>query len=153
MKVLIADSVRVFQQFISGLFRNTGLIPVVAKSGEECLAALAKDRFGFICISMYMEGVNGIELCRSIRKTAEHVHPPIILFTSEDSARLLSEAIAAGVTEIFNKSKDLDQLVAYIKRFTLQHQPIDGQILYVEDSRSLRLNIKELHCSRGMNPL
>lgn len=150
MKVLIADSVRVFQQLVSSLFEHTGLEPVVASSGEGCLSALQDNQFQFICISMYLEDVNGIELCKQIRQTEQHAHTPIILFTSEYSSKLLNQAIAAGVTEIFNKAKDLDQLVAYIKRFSLQHLPVEGTVLYVEDSKSLRMNTKDILRGKGL---
>ena len=151
MKVLVADNVRTFQQLVSSLFENTGLQPVVASSGQECLAALEKEEFAFICLSMHMEGDNGIELCKTIRATPMNENTPIILLTADESVNLSNQAMAAGVTGIFNKAKDLDQLVAYIKRFTIQHQPIDGNILYVEDTRSLRLSTIEMLESKGLS--
>jgi len=150
MKVLIADNVRVFQQLVSSLFENTGLEPIVAGSAKECLQLLEQEPFAFICISMHLQDMSGIDLCTQIRRSANHLYTPVILFTSEYSPRLLSEALAAGVTEIFNKQKDLDQLVAYIKRFTLQHQFLQGQVLYVEDSKSLRMQTEAILTSRGL---
>lgn len=150
MKVLIVDGIRMFQQLVSSLFENTGLDPEVAANGEECLKALSREKYQFICISMHLEDTNGVELCKAIRNTQEHAFTPIILFTSEHSNQMLSRAIAAGVTEIFNKSKDLDQLVAYVKRFTLQHSPLEGRVLYAEDSKSLRMNTKEILRSKGL---
>ncbi len=150
MKVLIADNVRMFQQLVSSLFENTGLTPVVADSASECLQLLDDDDFAFICISMHLQDMSGIELCKGIRRSGSHAYTPVILFTSEYSPRLLSEALAAGVTEIFNKAKDLDQLVAYIKRFSLQHLPLKGRVLYVEDSKSLRMQTEHILSSRGL---
>lgn len=150
MKVLIVDNSRAFQLLISSLFSNTGLDPVVVKSKDECIEALRYDKYEFICISMHIEEVSGIDVCKAIRKMAEHSYVPIILFTSERSRSLLNLAIAAGVTEIFNKTTDLDQLVAYVKRFTLQHMPIEGNVLYIEDTRSLRLSTKEILQQKGL---
>jgi DNA-binding response OmpR family regulator len=150
MKVLIADSVRLFQQLVSSLFLNTGLQPVACSTGQESLATLEQQQFAFICISMHLEDISGIELCKHIRQSKQHRLTPIILFTAEHSQDLLNQALAAGVTETFNKTRDIDQLVAYIKRFTLQHQPIQGNILYVEDTKSLRISTKELLRDRGL---
>jgi two-component system cell cycle response regulator len=150
MKVLIADNVRLFQQLISSLFENTGLEPVVSGSAKECLAMLEQEQYAFICISMYLQDMNGIELCREIRNSKMHAYTPVILFTSEFSIRLRTQALAAGVTEIFNKTRDIDQLVAYIKRFTIQHQPLQGHILYVEDSRSQRVGTESLLREHGL---
>ena len=150
MKVLIADNVKLFQQLVSSLFQNTGLEPVVTGSASECLELLEQEHYEFICISMHLQDMSGIDLCKSIRSSKEHAFTPVILFTSEYSPRLLSQALAAGVTEIFNKARDLDQLVAYIKRFSLQHLPLQGGVLYVEDSRSLRMNTEQILLERGL---
>ena len=151
MKVLIADNVKLFQQLVSSLFENTGMESVVTGSASDCLKHLNEERFDFICISMHLEDMNGIELCKKIRSSKEHAYTPVILFTSEYSTRLLSQALAAGVTEIFNKAKDLDQLVAYIKRFSLQHLPLSGRVLYVEDSRSQRSSTEQILLERGLD--
>ena len=150
MKVLVADNVKTFQQLVASLFENTGLRVVVASSGAQCLQQLEYDKFNFICISMHLEGLTGVELIKQIRETNQHAYTPIILLTSEESSQLNNQAMAAGVTGIFNKARDLDQLVAYIRRFSHQHQPIDGRILYVEDSRSLRASTTEILEQKGL---
>ena len=150
MKVLVADNVKTFQQLVASLFDNTGLDVVVASSGTQCLQQLEHEYFDFICISMHLKGLTGVELIKQIRESSKHTYTPIILLTSEESSQLNNQAMAAGVTGIFNKTRDLDQLVAYIKRFTYQHQHIDGKILYVEDARSLRISTTEILEEKGL---
>ncbi len=150
MNVLIVDNVKVFQKLVSSLFRDLNLSPVVCETGNDCLDLLATNQYAFICVSMYLSDTTGIELAKKIRQQKNYRHIPIILLTSESSPDLLKQAMTAGITETFNKHNDLEQLVAYIQRFTQQHRTLEGNILFVEDSafqRSITCQILE---SRGL---
>jgi len=137
MKVLAIESVKLFQCIISNLFESNDISVIIKATGEDALTVLNTQDIDVICVSMYLPDTDGIALSQKIRQLNKYKHIPIILFTSEESPELLTKAMSIGVTEIFNK-KDIQQLVIYIKRFTIQHQNIDAKILYVEDMLSQR---------------
>jgi two-component system cell cycle response regulator len=149
MKVLIVDNVKLFQVIISNLFASHDLEPVMQETGHSALSALDQEQIDVICISMYLPDTDGIALCQKIRTLPAYQYTPIILFTAETNSELLKKAMAAGITEIFDK-QDIQQLVTYIKRFTAQHQSIDAQILYIEDSISQRAATIALFTSFGL---
>ncbi len=151
VKVLVVDHVKLFQQIIASIFDAEGLIAVQRNNGRECLQAIEEEEFAFICVSLYLQDLDGIELCRQIRTHTKSRFIPVILFTSESSPELQHNALLAGITEIFLKQQDLTELTSYIKRFTLQYQPLSGQVLYVEDNKALRLYTLKLLQSKGLH--
>ena len=133
MKVLVVDNSAVFQRMVASFFSRSELKPVAASSANKCLELIHNEQFEFICVSLHLDTMNGIGLCKKIRQTELNIYTPVILFTTEISSEIQKQGVVAGITEIFNKTTDLDKLVAYIERFSMQHKPINGKVLYIED--------------------
>jgi len=149
MNVLIIDNTILFHKILAGVFAesHTDLKPIFCDSAAQGLKILEKEEISFICISMYLEDTDGIKLTQTIRKN--HQHTPIILFTSDESYDVYADALSAGVTEVFHK-KELQELVNFINRFTLQQQALSGRVLYVEDTLSQREMITQLFKGHGL---
>jgi len=149
MNVLIIDNTTLFHKILTGIFADSKseLIPIFCDTASQGLAELDKSEIGFICISMYLEDTDGIQLTRTIRQT--HHHTPIILFTSDESYDVYADALSAGVTEVFQK-KELQQLINFINRFTQQQQVISGRVLYIEDTLSQRQMVTQLFTQSGL---
>lgn len=149
MHVLIIDNTTLFHKILGEIFSRTGsdLTPLFCENATQGMEYLANEEVGFICISMYLEDTNGIELARQIRQT--DIHTPIILYTSEESHEVYTQALSVGVTEVFHK-KDVQHLVNFINRFTLQQRHIEGRVLYVEDSLSQRQMNTSFFTDKGL---
>jgi len=137
MKVLIIDRVKVFQQIIAGVLLDSGIEHSFALNGSEAVKALESDSFQCICVSLYLDDIDGIELCKQIRKIKGYKHTPIVLLTTESDPETFKLAINSGITDIFLKDQ-IDQLVNFLDRFTQVNQPLQGRVLYIEDQRSQR---------------
>ncbi len=150
MNVLIIDNSALFHKILVDIFLDSDITPIICDTTEQGLERLRSESFDFICVSLYLQGGDGISLAKMIRGTEEHKHTPIILFTAEESNDVYTEALSSGVTEVFHK-KDVQQLVNYIHRFTLQQNPISGRVLYIEDSLSQQKMITAVFQSRGLD--
>lgn len=149
MKTLIVDRVTVFQEIITGLLNDSDIECTFATTGKEALEALAKEHFNCICMSLYLDDMDGFELSRNIRKIEQYRHTPIVLLTSKSSDDTLEQAISAGITDIFSKEK-VHELVNFIARFTQINKPISGKILYIEDQNSQRDLVTSMFKSRNL---
>lgn len=150
MDILIVDSSRLFHQIVSSLFSGTELRPIMAGSGAEALAAAAAGRCDFVCSSYHLPDMTGADLCRHFRGIEGTRHTPFVLLTTERDDAIGPTAMAAGVTEIFHRNH-LDELVTFIRRFLMQHQPIAAHILLIEDQAAQRrLYVSQLE-SAGMS--
>jgi len=149
MKTLIVDRVKVYQQLIISALQEVATDLETASTGNDALALLEKNIYECICLSMYLDDINGIDLCKKIRKLPSYKYTPIVLLTSESEKELIKRANLAGITDIFLKDK-MNELVSFIERFTQINEPIEGDVLYIEDDKSQRVVVNEMFESRGL---
>ncbi len=149
MKTLIIDRVKVFQQLIAGILDDSAIEHVFAATGQEALTLMGKDGFDCICLALYLDDMDGYELCKKIRKIPLYRHTPVVLLTSENSIEVMKKAISVGITDIFSKNK-VHELVNFIERFTQVNKPLSGKVLYIEDQKSQRELVTAMFKSRNL---
>jgi len=149
MKILIVDRVQLFQKIIASVLDDTEIDYEFADSGQAALFKIAKEKYEIICISMYLDDMNGIELSSKIRQISHYTYTPIVLITSEESTSVIQQALKSGITDVFEK-QDADQLVNFIRRFGQQNNKLTGHVLYIEDTLSQRLLVTEMLSQRGL---
>ncbi len=149
MKVLVIDRVKIFQKIIAEVLSNTGIDHSLAVNGADALEQVKKDSFQCICVSLHLDDINGIELCKKIRRVEGYKHTPIVLLTTESNHEVLREALHSGITDIFLKDK-INELVNFIDRFTQVTKPIEGKVLYIEDQRSQREYVTSMFKARNL---
>ncbi len=149
MKILVVDRVKLFQNIIASTLQGTGIEYAFAETGASAIHVLERDRFEIICVSMYLDDMNAIQLTKAIRQIKKYAYTPIVLLTSEESSSITQNAMKSGIIDIFEK-KDVEQLVNFIRRFGLQNYRISGRVLYIEDTLSQQLFVTEMLERRGL---
>lgn len=135
--LLLVEDSKSYQALFSHAFSGTEFELIVCNSGQEALNVIDKNYIDFICSSFYLQDMDGTELCKKIRILTRFSYKPFVLLTSVIAQDALQEALPSGVTDIYHK-KDLEQLIASIRRYPFLTGQIQGRILYVEDDRSQR---------------
>ncbi|MCX7192449.1 MAG: EAL domain-containing protein [Proteobacteria bacterium] len=148
-KILLVEDSRTFQNIFKATLSEDDCELFVCSNGEDALKLISSQYVDFVCASYYLPDIGGIELCRRVRDLTQHAPKPFVLIASGDSTNDLVDALPAGVTDVFRR-KDIDQLLAFIKRFPSAHTRIFGRVLYVEDERSQRLILKAILENRGL---
>lgn len=149
MKILVVDRVKLFQKIIASVLENTEIDYSFADTGALALSTLERDKYEIICISMYLDDMDAIELSQKIRNLDKYSYTPIILITSEESESLVQTAMKSGIIDVFEK-KEVKQLVNFIRRYGQQNNKITGRVLYIEDTLSQRLLVTEILRRRGL---
>ena len=149
MNVLVVDSVSLFHSILRETFKNTSINLVLCEGVDQGIKQLEQQEIDFICVSMHLTDGNGIDFARRVRENSKYHHAPIILFTSDEVDTLHKQALSSGITEVFHK-QDVQQLVNFINRFTLQQQPFSARVLYVEDVFSQQKLVTKMFESYGM---
>lgn len=137
MKTLIVDRVKAVQQLLASSLEGVDIELVFASTGQEAMEILKKTDINCICMAMYLDDIDGIQLCQKIRKISQYKYIPIVLLTTESDQSLVKKATLAGITDIFLKSK-VHELINFIDRFTQINKPIMAKVLYIEDQKSQR---------------
>jgi diguanylate cyclase (GGDEF)-like protein len=112
-RVLLVDDDEIMAARLSDLVSAAGYDVVTAKSGEEALAELQREFAPIVILDRKMPGMDGLELCRTIR---DGTHYPgyvyIILCTAQDSEAEILAGLDAGADDYLSKRASGAQLIA-----------------------------------------
>ena len=102
----------------------------LAVSGEEGLSAsLDKDNPpAVILLDLLLPGMNGLEICRRLRKEALTRHTPIVMVTARASRLDYDVALAAGVDAYITKPFSVRKVVEYVGEL-LSGEPNDEEAI------------------------
>ena len=149
-KVLLVDASKTFQSLFTAALDRDDCELLVCNDGQAALDLIGGQYIDFVCSSFYLRDMEGVELCRRVRELTRYASKPFVLLTTVDNATVMSQALPAGVTDIFHKH-DVEQLLAFIQRFPSQHARIAGRVLYVEDSASQRQALTAILERKGLS--
>ncbi|MBU3949331.1 MAG: response regulator [Proteobacteria bacterium] len=106
--ILIVDDEQFIRDLYSQAFSRAGYKVKTAGSAEEALDILRKDKYLVMFLDLNLPGMNGIDLCRQIRKN----YPMAITYAVTGNASLfeLSDCRDAGFEDYFIKPVKLSVL-------------------------------------------
>jgi two-component system KDP operon response regulator KdpE len=91
-----------------------------ARSGEEAIERLRRERFDLVLLDVNMPGIGGLEACREIRASSESA---IVMLTVRNSEQDKVEALDAGADDYVTKPFGTPELLARI-RAALRRMPL-----------------------------
>ena len=138
MRILLVEDESSIANFIKEGLTEEGFAVDVADNGKSGLQ-FALDYIGeldLILLDWMLPGMNGIEVCRSIRKINTGV--PIIFLTAKDSTDDVVFGLEAGANDYLRKPFAFEELLARI-RVLMRGKQGENSIFRFED---LELNIE-----------
>ncbi len=110
--LLIVDDEPEILELFSTIFEDDYNVTTAA-SGEEGIQLLANDTFHVILLDLNLPGIDGLEVCRRIKKS----YPISIIFaiTGYVSLFQLSDCRAAGFDNYFSKPVAIDLIKKEVK--------------------------------------
>jgi two-component system cell cycle response regulator len=116
VRVLIADDDPVSRRLLQVTLGNSGYETVMATDGAEALHALEqKDCPRLVILDWIMPKLDGVEVCRAIRKRAPEPYLYVILLTVKGQQREIVEGLEAGADDYVTKPFDLLELKARLR--------------------------------------
>ena len=111
MKILIAEDDPAFRQILEDILARWGYEVIVARDGTEAWQALqAADAPRIAIIDWLMPGMDGVEICRHVRKEAREPYTYIILLTSQQRDEDLVTGMEAGADDYIIKPLKTNEL-------------------------------------------
>ena len=102
-RVLVADDEAAILSVISYKLRKEGLAVITARDGQEALE-LAKSQIPDLLIIDYqMPGLDGLEVCRQLRKESKTARMPVIMLTARGMDIDQADLERAGISLLMAK--------------------------------------------------
>jgi len=104
MKVLIADDDRVTRRMVGGLLHKWDYEVVSVEDGNAALACLAGANAPQLALlDWMMPGLDGLQVCREIRRVRPEPYTYIVLLTARDAKDSVVEGLEAGADDYLTK--------------------------------------------------
>lgn len=135
-KILVVDDEIEYREVLEMILCENGYIIETACSGEEALEKLENDSFDLILSDLIMEGMDGIQLLKEIKK--KYADTEVIIVTGYGTVQNAVEAMKKGAFTYFIKSHDPEELLIEIENIK--------KLVYLEsDNDILRSQQKDLN--------
>ena len=108
-KILIVDDEAMIRDMLNAVFTEGGYKVFTAENAETAMMILGAENIMVMFLDLSLPGVNGIELCKKIRK--ENQIGILYAFTGYSNIFGLLECRAAGFDDFFEKPTDVKILL------------------------------------------
>ena len=130
--VLVAEDDPICRRVLQSRLRNWGFRVIIAEDGLEAWEIIQEDNApDLLILDWMMPGIDGLELCRRIRRRRHVIYPYILLVTGKDDTQDVVRGLEAGADDYLSKPFDPTELRARLqvgKRIlTLQHELIEAR--------------------------
>lgn len=100
--ILIVDDNQDILEFLTEVLGDTYTVHL-AENAEAALTVLNNEVVHLIVLDVMMPGMNGFELCQTVKSNVEYCHIPIILLTAKSSHRAHIEGLEVGADAYIKK--------------------------------------------------
>jgi DNA-binding response OmpR family regulator len=114
-KILIADDEPNILISLEYLMKREGYEVVVARDGDEALAAIRRERPALVLLDVMMPGKTGFEVCELVRADAELAATKIVLLTAKGRDTDIAKGLAIGATDYITKPFSTRELAQRVR--------------------------------------
>jgi CheY-like chemotaxis protein len=115
--LLVDDSITTRMTNRTIISRRTAHEVVCAANGPEAIKLAASERPDLILMDVIMPGMDGLEVCRRLRKDSSTANLPIVLLTFRVDDSSISDGFQSGCTAYLKKPLVENELLDTLKRY------------------------------------
>jgi len=145
-KILVVDDEAPVRRMLEKILRMEGYEVAHAHDGESALAELWSNGADTVLLDVRMPGIDGIEVCRRIRRHPGTAHTPVVFLTALNDREFRREGRAAGADDFLTKPFDEVELLARVRNTVRVKRYYDGlkrekvHLTHTVNMRSRELN-------------
>lgn len=147
--ILVVDDEPQIRRVLRSTLSSRGYVILDAKTGEEGIELVRKDKPDLVLLDVNMPGMGGLEACREIRRGS---NAPIIMLTVRNAERDKVAALDAGADDYVVKPFGIEELLARVRAALRRHgvtevlRPLETKDLCVDfESRTVRARGEDVH--------
>ena len=113
--VLIVDDIVRNVQLLGATLTREGYEVMIATSGEMALERLQARLPDLVLLDLMMPGIDGLEVCRRIKKDPRTLNVPVIFLTAANESEIAAKALTEGAVDFINKPFNTAELLARVR--------------------------------------
>jgi diguanylate cyclase (GGDEF)-like protein len=126
-RILLVDDDLVVRARVSESLVQDGFEVILAKNGNDGIAAYQEHRPDLILVDAVMPILDGFEFCEQLKNLGERL-TPILMITSLDDNESVDRAFASGATDYITKPINLSILRQRVRNLVRQSHLIKNQL-------------------------
>ncbi|HZK81396.1 MAG TPA: response regulator [Humisphaera sp.] len=115
VQVLIVDDDEFALSMLENTLSRMGYTSIPARDGNEAMEILRRGDIRLVITDWDMPGMNGVDLCRTIRREDLSGYVYVIMLTGREGPRQQMEGLYAGADDFINKPLDPESLLICLK--------------------------------------
>jgi len=115
MKLLIAEDDLISSKILEKNLENWGYEVSLVKSGEKAWAALQDEDLRLAILDWMMPGMDGVEICKKIRRRKRNKYTYIILLSAKDRKQDIIAGLSSGADDYMTKPVNFLELRARLQ--------------------------------------
>jgi two-component system cell cycle response regulator len=136
MRILIAEDDAISRTLLERTLQRAGYAVIAVENGAQAIAELIKqDAPRLALLDWIMPEMDGLEVCREIRRRKEQAYTYLILLSSRESKGDIVVGLESGADDYLTKPFDVDELKA---RLRTGHRILELEDHLVEARESMR---------------
>lgn len=138
-RILIVDDSAVFRTSMKKILASMNAEIILAQDGQEGLDVALQEKFDIVVSDIDMPKINGIELCRSLKKTSSTRGIPVVMVSTFDSDSDVDKGFQAGASAYLSKYEIKDRLLDTVENVLSKSKfKRNRLVMVVDDSKVVR---------------
>lgn len=114
-RIVVVDDEILIRETVRLALEHAGYAVTVVEDGAAAFDEIKKAAPALVVMDLYMPGLDGREVCRSLKKDTATKDVPVILFTGSNEAVDVVTGLDSGAVEYLTKPVDGEMLVKKIR--------------------------------------
>ncbi|MCC7010912.1 MAG: response regulator transcription factor [Acidobacteria bacterium] len=125
-RALVVEDERHIRDLVTLHLGLEGLDVAVANAGDEAIRRTEAERFDLVILDLMLPNVDGVAVCRSIRRQLQNGDVPILMLTArrDESDKVLG--LESGADDYLTKPFGIRELVARVRALLRRPRRSDG---------------------------
>lgn len=115
--IVVADDDRSILDFAFRAISKAGHRVLRAERGDTALALIKQERPWLVLLDVLMPGLDGLEVCKEMRKDEQLARIPVVLLSAMGESRLADAAKQSGANDFLTKPMHLESLRALVAKY------------------------------------
>src|ERR671911_1391604 len=132
-RILVAEDDPDIGTLLEHYLKKAGFLPTLVASGRDVMPHVKRDAPDLVVLDLMLPGLDGLQICRTIRSDPNTAAIPIIMLTAkaEESDRIVG--LELGADDYITKPFSPNEVVARVRALLRRAQrtgPVDGRLTY-----------------------